>query len=174
VTPFQSLRDYEEFIYTLQQGFPIIKNSSLVVIRRGQRVAILQGELVFAHGYRLVIKERLSYEIDTVVIETYGYVRGISYDMPVCKDISVFPYDHAGTYSFSTLTKTQYIAMGMSFGMLILLGIVGSIPGWERYTPAQLVSWASNFCPRKRLVYPEAYPANVQHTGAEPGSTLRR
>lgn len=47
------------------------------------------------------------------------------------------------TVFFSTLTKTQYIAMGMSFGMLILLGIVGSIPGWERYTPAQLVSNAA-------------------------------
>lgn len=49
----------------------------------------------------------------------------------------------ATTVFFSTLTKTQYIAMGMSFGMLILLGIVGSIPGWERYTPAQLVSNAA-------------------------------
>jgi len=73
VNPFQSLRDYEEFVYTLQQGFPSIKSSNLVVIRRGQRVAILQGELTFAHGYRLVIKERLSYDADTVVIESYGY-----------------------------------------------------------------------------------------------------
>jgi hypothetical protein len=44
----------------------------LVVIQRGKRVAILQGELTFAYGYRLVIRERLSYD-DTVVIEDYGY-----------------------------------------------------------------------------------------------------
>lgn len=73
VNPFQSLRDYEEFVYTLQQSFLIIKSSSLVVIRGGKRVATLQGELTFARGYRLVIKERLSYDVDMVVIESYGY-----------------------------------------------------------------------------------------------------
>lgn len=69
MNPFQSLRDYEEFIYTLQQNFPLIKSSSLVVIQRGKRVAILQGELTL---YRIVIRERLSYD-ETVVIEDYGY-----------------------------------------------------------------------------------------------------
>ena len=33
---------------------------------------MLQGELTFAYGYRVVIKERLSYD-DIVVIEEYGY-----------------------------------------------------------------------------------------------------
>ncbi|MBI1923622.1 hypothetical protein HYR99_05175 [Candidatus Poribacteria bacterium] len=73
MNPFQSLRDYEEFVYTLQQRFPSIKSSNLVVIRRGKRVATLQGELTFAHGYRLAIRERLSYDAETVVIESYGY-----------------------------------------------------------------------------------------------------
>lgn len=72
MNPFQSLRDYEEFVYTLQHSFPTIQSSSLVVIRRGKRVAILQGELTFAYGYRVVIKERLSYD-DAVMIEEYGY-----------------------------------------------------------------------------------------------------
>jgi hypothetical protein len=72
VNPFQSLHDYEEFIYTLQQSFPAIKSSSLVVIQRGKRVAIVQGELIFADGYRLRIRERLSYD-DAVVVEDYGY-----------------------------------------------------------------------------------------------------
>ena len=72
VNPFQSLLEYEEFVYTLQQRFPTIQSSSLVVVRRGKRVAILQGELTFAYGYRIGIKERLSYD-DMVVIEEYGY-----------------------------------------------------------------------------------------------------
>lgn len=72
MNPFQSFLDYEEFVYTLQQSFPAIKSSSLVVIRRGKRVATLQGELAFAYGYRIVIKERLSYD-DAVMIEEYGY-----------------------------------------------------------------------------------------------------
>lgn len=72
MNPFQSLRDYEEFVYTLQQGFPLIQSSSLVVVQRGKRVAVLQGELSFAYGYRIVIRERLSQD-DGVVIEDYGY-----------------------------------------------------------------------------------------------------
>ena len=70
---FQSLRNYEEYVYTLQQNFPSIKISSLVVIRRGKRVALLQGELTFARGYRVVVKERLSHDFGAVVIESYGY-----------------------------------------------------------------------------------------------------
>ena len=73
MNPFQSLRDYEEFVYTLQQSFPAIKSSSLVVIRRGRLIAVLQGELIFSGGYRLVTKERLSCDAGAVVVESYGY-----------------------------------------------------------------------------------------------------
>ncbi len=73
MNPFQSLRDYEEYVYTLQQKYLSIKASSLVVVRRGKLVARLQGELIFAQGYRVTISERLSQEIQGVVIEAYGY-----------------------------------------------------------------------------------------------------
>lgn len=73
MNPFQSLRDYEEYVYTLQQKYSSIKASSLVVVRRGKLVARLQGELIFEQGYRVTISERLSQEIDGVVIEAYGY-----------------------------------------------------------------------------------------------------
>ncbi len=72
MNPFQSLRDYEEYVYTLQQKYLSIKASSLVVVRRGKLVARLQGELIFEQGYRVTINERLSQEIEGVVIETYG------------------------------------------------------------------------------------------------------
>ena len=73
MNPFQSLRDYEEYVYTLQQRYTSIKASSLVVVRRGKLVARLQGALIFAQGHRVTISERLSQEIDGVVIEAYGY-----------------------------------------------------------------------------------------------------
>jgi Family of unknown function (DUF6516) len=73
VNPFQSIREYEDYIYTLTQRFPAIQRSTLVLIRRGKRVAILQGELSFASGYRITIQERLSFDADHVEIETYGY-----------------------------------------------------------------------------------------------------
>ena len=73
VNPFQSLRDYEDFVYTLQQNYPSVKSSSLIVIRRGRYVARLQGQLTFEFGYQITVSERLSQEDAGVVIETYGY-----------------------------------------------------------------------------------------------------
>ena len=73
MNPFQSLPSYEEFIYTLKQQFPSVERSTLVVIRRGKRVAILQGAIAFARGYRVTVQERLSLDMGAVVIEFYGY-----------------------------------------------------------------------------------------------------
>jgi len=73
MNPFQSLRDYEEHVYTLSQQFPSIERSTLVIIQRGKRTALLQGEIVFAKGYRITLKERLSCDDDPVVLEDYGY-----------------------------------------------------------------------------------------------------
>lgn len=73
MNPFQSLRDYEEYVYTLRQRFPSIERSNLVLIRRGKRTAILQGEIGFVQGYRISLKERLSFDNGTVSIEDYGY-----------------------------------------------------------------------------------------------------
>ena len=44
------------------------------------------------------------------------------------------------TVCFSTLTRTQYIAIGMGFGALILFGIISAIPGWGVYTPDLLIA----------------------------------
>lgn len=73
VNPFQSLRDYEEFVYTLKERYPIIQRSTLVIVRRGKRVAVLQGDLTFEEGYRIAVRERLSMDAGTVIIEFYGY-----------------------------------------------------------------------------------------------------
>ncbi len=73
MNPFQSLRDYEEFIYTLQQKYPVIQWSTLVVSRRGKRMAVLQGEISLTGDYRIALKERLSFDQGSVLIEDYGY-----------------------------------------------------------------------------------------------------
>jgi ABC-2 type transport system permease protein len=44
------------------------------------------------------------------------------------------------TLFFSTLTKTQYIAIGLAFGALIILGILGSIPGIGKFMPDALIA----------------------------------
>ncbi len=55
MSPFLSLAEYEQFIYTLQNQFPSIARSTLVIIRRGHQFAELSGELLFAGEYRLVV-----------------------------------------------------------------------------------------------------------------------
>lgn len=47
------------------------------------------------------------------------------------------------TLLFSTLVRTQYAAIGLSFGALILLGIFGSLPGIGSYFPDALISNAA-------------------------------
>jgi hypothetical protein len=73
MTPFQSLREYERFIYTLQQRFPSILRSTLVVAQHGRLFAELTGEITFAGGYRLVVYERLSWDDGPLALEGYSY-----------------------------------------------------------------------------------------------------
>jgi hypothetical protein len=73
VNPFRSLRDYEEFIYTLPQQFPVIILSTLVVYRRGARTGMVVGELFFNHGYRLSVRERFQQRNQSVILMRYGY-----------------------------------------------------------------------------------------------------
>lgn len=51
MNPFQSLRDYETYVYTLQKQFVTIAQSTLVLLTRGSRVAVLQGELFFFYRW---------------------------------------------------------------------------------------------------------------------------
>lgn len=73
MNPFQSLRDYEELVYTLAQRFPSISHSTLVVVRRGARVVTVSGEIAFPDGHRLVVKERLTFDTGPLILTRYGY-----------------------------------------------------------------------------------------------------
>ena len=73
MSPFQSLREYEVFVYTLPQRYEQIEHSTLVVAQRGRRYAELTGELGFSAGFRLVAYERLTWDKETLVIDGYSY-----------------------------------------------------------------------------------------------------
>lgn len=47
------------------------------------------------------------------------------------------------TLLFSTLMRSQAAVVGLSFGVLLLLGIIGSLGTLGQYLPAQLVSWGA-------------------------------
>jgi len=73
VNPFQSLHDYEEFVYRLPHDVAAVIYSTLIIARRGARMATLAGEIALADGYRIVVRERLTFDSGAVVIEQYGY-----------------------------------------------------------------------------------------------------
>lgn len=74
MNPFQSLREYEVFIYTLPQQFPVVRSSTLIISQRGRFTAELRGELVLADNHRLSVYERLSWGDDSAPgIVGYSY-----------------------------------------------------------------------------------------------------
>jgi hypothetical protein len=73
MNPLQSLPEYEAFVYTLPQRYPVIVRSTLVVIRRGATVAVLRGEVELPSGLRLVVNEKLSFATASGEIRGYGY-----------------------------------------------------------------------------------------------------
>ena len=100
MNPFQSLREYERFVYTLQQQFPKIVRSTLLVIRRSRLSAELSGEITFAAGHRLVAYERLSWDTGSLVIEGYSYEVWYGNEKLYWYDSQPHPAD-------PTLTSTQ-------------------------------------------------------------------
>jgi len=72
MNPLQSLREYEKYIYTLSQRHPSIQRSTLTMARRGSATGRLIGDLEIG-DYRLVIREKLSFEGEIGPILDYGY-----------------------------------------------------------------------------------------------------
>jgi len=70
---FRSAEDYELFLYTLTEQFPLLRRSTVTFIRRGASLARVAGELYFDHGIRLVVRERVLYNRLPMVIDEYGY-----------------------------------------------------------------------------------------------------
>ncbi|MEA3644083.1 MAG: DUF6516 family protein [Lamprobacter sp.] len=73
MSPFQSLADYETFVYSLRTQYPSIRRSTLVMVRRGATVAILRGALDFDQGIRLNVRELLTFDHSPGRICEYGY-----------------------------------------------------------------------------------------------------
>ena len=68
-----SLAEYEELIYGLQQRFPSIVYSTLLVVRRGTGTGLVRGEIIFSGGVRLVVAERVMLDAGMLRLVSYGY-----------------------------------------------------------------------------------------------------
>ena len=70
---FQSLRSYEDFIYNLSSTYPAVVTSTLVIVRRSAKQAMIVGEGVFTDAYRLAVSEIVDFAEGSLVIGRYGY-----------------------------------------------------------------------------------------------------
>lgn len=93
MNPFQSLLEYEVFVYTLQSTYPFIIRSTLTVSRRGRGIAHLSGELLFNSGYRLTVYELLAWKAETVSIQQYGYEAWLGESKLYWYDSQPHPHD---------------------------------------------------------------------------------
>jgi hypothetical protein len=71
--PLRTADDYERFIYEMKERFPSLRHSALTFVRRGSSLARVAGELHFDRDVRLVVRERIVYDRQPAVIDSYGY-----------------------------------------------------------------------------------------------------
>lgn len=71
--PFRAPEDYELFLYTISENFPSVKRSTITFIRLGATLAKVAGELYFENGIRLVVRERILYHRQPIILDWYGY-----------------------------------------------------------------------------------------------------
>lgn len=71
--PLRSDADYELFIYSIVESFPLIERSTLTFVRQGATLARVAGELYCAGAYRIVVRERIVYDKLPAEIDWYGY-----------------------------------------------------------------------------------------------------
>jgi hypothetical protein len=69
----RTIEDYELFLYTIQEQFPSILHSSVILVRMGATLARVTGELHFDQKIRIVIRERILSNRLPAVIDWYGY-----------------------------------------------------------------------------------------------------
>jgi len=67
--PLRTPEDYELFLYSVAEKFPVIRRSTLTLVRRGASLARVAGELTFNHGIRLVVRQRIVYDRLPALIE---------------------------------------------------------------------------------------------------------
>jgi hypothetical protein len=58
-----ALSDYELFIYALQDDYPGIQMSTLIVIPQASDVATVEGDLFFRNGLRLHVLEVVRFDL---------------------------------------------------------------------------------------------------------------
>lgn len=135
----RTIEDYEFFLYTLAEQFPSIRRSTLRLIRRGQTLARVTGELRFDGEVRLVVRERLLYDRLPVRIDEYGYEVWLGDDELCWYDPQPHPDDPTlqsthphHKHVAPDLKHNRVPAEGMSFTRPNLPSVIGEVEGLLR------------------------------------------
>jgi len=135
----RTIEDYEFFLYTLAEQFPSICRSTLRLIRRGQTLARVTGELHFDGEVRLVVRERLLYDRLPVRIDEYGYEVWLGDDELCWYDPQPHPDDPTlqsthphHKHVAPDLKHNRVPAEGMSFTRPNLPSVIGEVEGLLR------------------------------------------
>lgn len=135
----RTIEDYEFFLYTLAEQFPSIRRSTLRLIRRGQTLARVSGELHFDGEVRLVVRERLLYDRLPVRIDEYGYEVWLGDDELCWYDPQPHPDDPTlqsthphHKHVAPDLKHNRVPAEGMSFTRPNLPSVIGEVEGLLR------------------------------------------
>jgi len=135
----RTIEDYEFFLYTLAEQFPSIRRSTLRLIRRGQTLARVTGELHFDGEVRLVVRERLLYDRLPVRIDEYGYEVWLGDDELCWYDPQPHPDDPTlqsthphHKHVAPDLKHNRVPAEGMSFTRPNLPSVIGEVEGLLR------------------------------------------
>jgi len=71
------LPTYERFVYTLQQSYPSVRQSTLVVVRHGVAFAELTGAVMFDGDITLTVWEDLNFVRRVIQGYSYAVSRGV-------------------------------------------------------------------------------------------------
>lgn len=93
---FSSISEYEYFVYSLQDKYPIIETSKLVVIPKGKSLALIKGNILFPEKMRLEIKELVDFLQSKILRYSYEVFRN---------DEKIYWYDPQPHLEEATLLK---------------------------------------------------------------------
>jgi len=90
-----TLPDYELFIYALQDEHPVIRTSTLTVIRHASNVATIEGELLFPNNLRMRVMEVVRFDLESPRLTRYGYEVWLGSEKLYWYDSQAHPNDPA-------------------------------------------------------------------------------
>ncbi len=107
---------------------------------RGSFLAAKFAALADMFGICLLAAGLACYYYTLLLFEPMNILNWLVLNAMIFLDVLVYV---ALTIFCSTVTRSQAAAGGFALGMLVILGVAGTIPGLGKYLPGELISWGT-------------------------------